>query len=577
MGPERATVAPRGFTLLELLVTLFIIVVAVGVVVPTIGKSADTVRVRAEVAAFAAFFRHAREQAITRRQSERVVVEPDAHRLTLVVGEDTIRETRDVPARLAIEPATPGALVVRFEPEGTSSGGAFRLSSGGTTYRVTVDAATGRVRSVRESAGWGGLRTPDREPAHPGPGGRRGRQPASDAGCARLHAARDADRARDRGRAPRDRLRRHARCPRRVAPGRGPRRGLSARARRRALAGAHGGPGVSLRGSARRGAGVGALVLRERHASRVRRAVVARTVSHPDRIRRGRGRVRRERGASRARGPTARAAEPEPVHRCGGGLPRPDGHGAQAPVHGRERRVAGRVGRSERQDHAARRPHHARHHAQRADRTAAATDGLASGEGRMRAERGFALIVGLLVMASVGVAGAEFAYSTRLAATAVRAYKDRILASHLAEAAFAQAGREMVAESTTELLQIHGVLETPAIFWGTPERPGLVDVVTVKTPGQTVNLNTATPCAMQALGLSDAKISEVMQQRHLAPYATLPSNLGVSGVGVTTQTFRIEAQGIVGGRVDARLTAIVQKPANATPPTVQILEWSSPR
>src|SRR5437879_3294022 len=39
MGPERATVAPRGFTLLELLVTLFIIVVAVGVVVPTIGKS----------------------------------------------------------------------------------------------------------------------------------------------------------------------------------------------------------------------------------------------------------------------------------------------------------------------------------------------------------------------------------------------------------------------------------------------------------------------------------------------------------------------------------------------------------
>src|SRR2546426_198144 len=149
MGPERATVAPRGFTLLEVLVTLFIIVVAVGVVVPTIGKSADAVRVRSEVATFAAFFRHAREQAITRRRAERVVVEPDAHRLTLVVGEDTIRETR-VLGRLDIEPATPGGLVVRFEPEGTSSGGAFRLSSSGTTYRVTVDAATGRVRSVRE-------------------------------------------------------------------------------------------------------------------------------------------------------------------------------------------------------------------------------------------------------------------------------------------------------------------------------------------------------------------------------------------------------------------------------------------
>jgi prepilin-type N-terminal cleavage/methylation domain-containing protein len=150
MGPERAAVASRAFTLLELLVTLFVIVVAVGLVVPTIGKSVDAVRARSEVAAFAAFFRHAREQAITRRESERVVVDPDAHRLTLVVGEDTIRETRVVPARLDIEPVTPGGLVVRFDPEGTSSGGAFRLTSGGTTYRVTVEAATGRVRSARE-------------------------------------------------------------------------------------------------------------------------------------------------------------------------------------------------------------------------------------------------------------------------------------------------------------------------------------------------------------------------------------------------------------------------------------------
>jgi type II secretory pathway component PulK len=133
-------------------------------------------------------------------------------------------------------------------------------------------------------------------------------------------------------------------------------------------------------------------------------------------------------------------------------------------------------------------------------------------------------------------------------------------------------------ESITELLQIHGVLETPAIFWGTPERPGLADVVTVvKTqPQGQVNLNTASTCAMQALGLSDAKISEVMQSRRLTPYTAVPTNLGVSGVGVATRTFRVEAQGIVGGRVDARLTAIVQR-ADGTPPTVQILEWSVPR
>jgi general secretion pathway protein H len=150
MGRERATVASRGFTLLEVLITLFVIAVAVGLVVPTIGKSAEGIRARADVAGFAAFFRHAREQAITRREPQRVVVDPDAHRVSLVVGEDTIRRARVLSGRVAIEPLSPTALVVRFEPEGTSSGGAFRLTSGGTTYRVTVDAVTGRVRSARE-------------------------------------------------------------------------------------------------------------------------------------------------------------------------------------------------------------------------------------------------------------------------------------------------------------------------------------------------------------------------------------------------------------------------------------------
>jgi len=313
----------------------------------------------------------------------------------------------------------------------------------------------------------------------------------------------------------------------------------------------------------------------------------------------------------------------------------------------------------------------------------------------MRTERGVALIVVLLVMALVGVVGAEFAYSMRLEASAVRAYKDQILGSHLAEAAVAQALREIVGdsayvtpdehglltfytsdglplpqlprekvdfgggqysyrltdeearinlntstpdridrllnfclgldksdrdvigdslldwrdaneehrlngaesedfylklplpyrahnanlESVTELLQIHGVLEKPAIFYGTEEGPGLRDVVTVKTGGQTntpININTASKCAMQALGLSEAEISEIMQSRSLAPYTT-PGRFGTRGFRAKTQTFRIEAQGIVDGRVAARVSAIVQKRPQGTPPTVAILEWSTPR
>jgi general secretion pathway protein K len=60
---------------------------------------------------------------------------------------------------------------------------------------------------------------------------------------------------------------------------------------------------------------------------------------------------------------------------------------------------------------------------------------------------GFALVAVLLVLALLGVVGAEFSYSMRLEASAVRAYKDSILATHLAEAAIEQAIREIVADS----------------------------------------------------------------------------------------------------------------------------------
>jgi prepilin-type N-terminal cleavage/methylation domain-containing protein len=149
MGSRKA-VGARGFTLLELLVTLALIALAVGLALPTIGRSTESVRARAEIAGFSAFLRHAREQAITRREPHKVVVEPAARRLTVLAGDDEVRRTRVLPERLTIEATSLSSTVIRFEPDGGSSGGEFRLTSGSTTYRVTVDPVTGRVRSTRE-------------------------------------------------------------------------------------------------------------------------------------------------------------------------------------------------------------------------------------------------------------------------------------------------------------------------------------------------------------------------------------------------------------------------------------------
>ncbi|MBI1962522.1 MAG: GspH/FimT family protein [Candidatus Rokubacteria bacterium] len=147
---NRAEVGARGFTLLELLVTLFLVALALALVAPALGRTSDTVRARAEVAGFSAVLRHAREQAITTRQAHTVVVDPAAHRLTITTGDDEVRRTRALPTRLVVEAVSRDALAMRFEPHGASSGGEFRLTSGGITYRVSVDPITGRVRNTRE-------------------------------------------------------------------------------------------------------------------------------------------------------------------------------------------------------------------------------------------------------------------------------------------------------------------------------------------------------------------------------------------------------------------------------------------
>jgi general secretion pathway protein K len=301
-------------------------------------------------------------------------------------------------------------------------------------------------------------------------------------------------------------------------------------------------------------------------------------------------------------------------------------------------------------------------------------------------ERGFALVAVLLVLGLLGIIAAEFAYSTRLEAEAMRSWRDAMRAAHLAEAAAEQALRELAGdfqsvsipfdgiltffkqgtpptvvprllrtkvrlgtgefsyritdeqarlnvntatqdqldkllqclgvdkinrdqivdsildwidtndehringaesddyylklpipyrarngqiESVTELLQIKGV--TPALFEGTDGRPGLRDALTTRgTRG--VNVNTAAPVVFCAMGVPDAVMSDIMQSRLEAPI-TDTSRFNTTGLITTSQTFRVDAEGLIDGRPRATVTAIVQKRNNIP----VVLEWSGVR
>ncbi len=140
----------RGFTLLELILVLSIMALVAGLALPAVGRGVDTLQLRADVAAFSAFLRYAREQAITKREAHEVRVDPDAHLLTLTTaGGELPRTSRRLSPRVAIKPETRAGLSITFSPRGVSSGGSFRLvGADGRGYRVLVDPLTGRVTNT---------------------------------------------------------------------------------------------------------------------------------------------------------------------------------------------------------------------------------------------------------------------------------------------------------------------------------------------------------------------------------------------------------------------------------------------
>lgn len=138
-------------------------------------------------------------------------------------------------------------------------------------------------------------------------------------------------------------------------------------------------------------------------------------------------------------------------------------------------------------------------------------------------------------------------------------------------------------QDPAELLQINGV--TPELYIGTPDRPGLAGLVTVHGRG-TVNINTAPALVLTALGLSSAEVTDIVQARTGSPHASVPARFAGRGLGVSSSTFRIEAEGLVAGAAKVRLYAIVHRGREAPPsalpagaagrrqaPAVAVLSW----
>ena len=111
-------------------------------------------------------------------------------------------------------------------------------------------------------------------------------------------------------------------------------------------------------------------------------------------------------------------------------------------------------------------------------------------------------------------------------------------------------------QDLAELRQIRGV--TPALYEGVADKPGLAALTTVHGPG-TVNINTAPAPVLAALGLADAVVKDLLQSRARSPYTLVPARFRGMGLGVGSNTFRIEAEGRTAEGRPMRITAVVQR------------------
>lgn len=141
----------RGFTLLELLVALTVMALLVALVPPMLGSAGLTTEVRGAARQLAAGMRAARSEAVTRQQPAVLGIDLERREFTVTGRDRAVALPRQDSVQIRLYTAQAELIdedrgVIRFFPDGSSTGGYVALIDRGVEYRVNVDWLTGRIR-----------------------------------------------------------------------------------------------------------------------------------------------------------------------------------------------------------------------------------------------------------------------------------------------------------------------------------------------------------------------------------------------------------------------------------------------
>jgi general secretion pathway protein H len=135
----------RGFTLLELLVVLFIAGLAMAVVAFSAGQMRDKSLFAEEARKVYLTVKHARETAILERREVSFRIDEEANSYWLDFGDPGTQKTHTVPKRFPLS-----GKEIFFFPKGNSSGGLIEIKNEkGRKYAIEVDRVLGTASIKR--------------------------------------------------------------------------------------------------------------------------------------------------------------------------------------------------------------------------------------------------------------------------------------------------------------------------------------------------------------------------------------------------------------------------------------------
>ncbi|MBK1722102.1 GspH/FimT family pseudopilin [Thiocystis violacea] len=139
--------ANRGFTIVELLVVMAIAALIMTAVPTLFSAALPGIEMKSAARRTVATLRLARESAIRRGEDQALLVDIEAHRLSLP-GYRSLSLPKGL--TIGLEAASREMLdeqrgVIRFFPDGSSTGGRILLSRKGNGYQVGVTWLTGRI------------------------------------------------------------------------------------------------------------------------------------------------------------------------------------------------------------------------------------------------------------------------------------------------------------------------------------------------------------------------------------------------------------------------------------------------